>query len=184
MRKLKLYTKSTFLDTQWKKTNEKPVKVLVHCNFGFCQDSCLHARMAGFRFCFVFGWGKMFFLKTVLHCNPCWPKTYSVTQAYSILLLHIKYWDYKCNSMCLDISGERLNQDLSVAMHTYNLRTFEAKARELKFQCYPGLHREIPSQNRQQQQQKKFQIHVVSRAQKSFFFSPHKHSSKKIMYFK
>lgn len=74
--------------------------------------------------------------------------------------------------MCLDISGERLNQDLSVAMHTYNLRTFEAKARELKFQCYPGLHREIPSQNRQQQQKKKkFQIHVVSRAQKKSFFS-------------
>lgn len=126
----------------------------------------------------------MFFFKTVLHCNPCWPKTYSVTQAYSILLLHIKYWDYKCNSMCLDISGERLNQDLSVAMHTYNLRTFEAKARELKFQCYPGLHREIPSQNRQQQQKKKFKFTLSLGHRRSLFFSPHKHSSKKIMYFK
>lgn len=133
-----------------------------------------HASMPGWLglgfVLFLDGGRCFFFFKTVLHCNPCWPKTYSVTQAYSILLLHIKYWDYKCNSMCLDISGERLNQDLSVAMHTYNLRTFEAKARELKFQCYPGLHREIPSQNRQQQQQKKFKIHVVSRAQKSFFF--------------
>lgn len=104
----------------------------------------------------------IFFFETVFHCNPGWPKTYSVTQAYPILLLHIKYWDYKCDSMHLDISGERLNQDLSVVMHAYNLRTFEATARELKFQCYPGLHREIPSQNQTTTTTEEFSKFILS----------------------
>lgn len=76
----------------------------------------------------------IFFFETVFHCNPGRPKTYPVTQAYPILLLHIKYWDYKCDPMHLDISVERLNQDLSVVMHTYN---FWGHSKRIKISMLP-----------------------------------------------